>query len=125
MRIILIGPVLVGLLLLAAPRAVAWGDVGHLTVAKLAWDQLDKDQREAAFQTLMSLPHLQRFLDTHPQPNEVGNKEWLFLIAADWPDWLKVFKKAAKTGDADGADIFKEHVENWHFFDIPYVFPDK
>jgi hypothetical protein len=125
MRSIVIGAAVVGFVLTPAPRADAWGDVGHRTVAKLAWDQLDKGQRLAAYQTLLKLPHLQRFLDTHPKPKDVGDQEWLFLIAADWPDWLKNFKNAAKKKDAEGVEIFKQHVENWHFLDIPYVFPDK
>lgn len=120
MRRFLIGAAIAALVLplLPAPRAEAWGDVGHLTVAKLAWDQLNKGQRLAAYQTLLKLPHLQKFLETHPKPKQVGDQEWLFLIAADWPDWLKDFKKAAKMGDAEAIDILKEHVEDWHFLDI-------
>jgi hypothetical protein len=126
MRLIAIGTVVAGFLLASVSQVKAWGDVGHMTVAKLAWDQLNMKQRMAAYQTLQKLPSLERFLEAHPKPANVSDQEWLFLIAADWPDWLKDFKFAAKKGDTEGANLYQTyHVEDYHFFDIAYIFPDK
>jgi hypothetical protein len=122
MRIVVIAMGLVGCIGAIPARGYGWGEVGHMTVAKLAWPQLDKSQRKSAYETLQQLPHLKRFLAEHPRPDGVGEEEWLFLIAADWPDWVKGFKTAAKKGDKDGMEIFKDHIENWHFFDIPFEF---
>jgi hypothetical protein len=59
----------------------------------------------------------------------VNEKEWLFVISASWPDWIKEFKNAGgKNGpplDDVAKDLKAEHVEGYHFIDVPYFFPSK
>ena len=55
------------LVLLPPPRAAAWGEVGHATVAKLAWDRMTDGQKLKAAALLKSHPHYKLFLAANRQ----------------------------------------------------------
>src|SRR4051794_22514834 len=78
---------LAGLLAAARPTP-AWNAVGHMTVAKVAYDDLGKDERKAAHQVLMRHPHYDTYL-TKKRPDSVPAEEWVFLRAATWPDYVR------------------------------------
>jgi len=86
-----------GLLILLAQLfttwpAHAWNNVGHRTIAELAWRQMDDDERRAASELLRQHPHYQQYLAADV-PAGVGTNEWVFLTAAVWPDWVRPAKK--------------------------------
>jgi hypothetical protein len=108
------------LLLLSAPRAQAWNNTGHMTVAKLAWEQLDANQRKTAFAILTQLPFYDKFMSERPRPEQVSEMEWVFLNAATWPDWLRDFALKPK-GHRPDPDIYKHHVGPRHFINLPVI----
>jgi hypothetical protein len=75
---------------LVAP-AKAWNNVGHRTIAELAWRQMDKDERGAATELLKQHPHYNAFLAADV-PSGAETNEWVFLTAAIWPDWIRPSK---------------------------------
>jgi hypothetical protein len=94
-------------LLLATP-ALAFNNAGHMAVAKIAYDQLQPEQREAIHAILQQHPHYQEFLAAD-RPPDVSQQEWSFLRAAIWADWVR-----------------NHHAEEfgrgpWHYIDFPYT----
>jgi hypothetical protein len=104
----------------AQPRAEAWNGVGHMTVAKLAWDRLEPGQREAAQQLLLLHPHLNEFFRKQLRPAEVSEHEWFFLIAATWPDWLRGYANSKRPEDQA---IGKYHKGPRHYINLPLIHP--
>lgn len=66
----------------------AWNDVGHRTVAELAWRQMSAAQRRAATELLEQHPHYKEML-TADLPKGISKDDWAFLSAAVWPDWVR------------------------------------
>lgn len=90
-------PVHFGLLILLAQlfttcAAHAWNNVGHRTIAELAWRQMNDDERRAASELLRQHPHYEQYLAADV-PAGVSPDEWVFLTAAIWPDWVRPAKK--------------------------------
>lgn len=79
------------ILTLLALRVEAWNDVGHQAVAELAWRQLSKKERQAASDLLKHHPHYDTLLASRV-PAGVATHEWVFLMAAVWPDMVKQSK---------------------------------
>src|SRR4051794_29028836 len=68
--------------LCTADRAAAWNSVGHMVVAKLAYDQLDAKRQLALSKLLRTHPHYQMFLAAG-RPAEIDNEvEWVMLRSA-------------------------------------------
>jgi hypothetical protein len=110
-----------GIILLAAPPAPAWNELGHLVVAKLAWEQLEARQQDAAYETLQQLPYFDRFMSERARPEGVSAKEWAFINASTWPDWLRDF---TKTGKRYSAEISKFHVGPRHYINLSIAAPE-
>jgi hypothetical protein len=95
-----------------------------MTVAKLAWEQLNARQRLAAYETLQSLPYLQKFMAERPLPEALSGKggemEWTFLNAATWPDWLRDFAPPP-FGRRPDPDIYQYHHGPWHYINFPVI----
>jgi hypothetical protein len=72
--------------------ARAWNNVGHRTVAELAWRRMSAEQRSAASELLRHHPHYNEMLAVDI-PKGVNSDEWVFLSAAVWPDWVRPAKK--------------------------------
>jgi S1/P1 Nuclease len=105
---------------LAPLRADAWNAVGHMTVAKLAWDRLDAGQRDTAYQLLLQHPHLNEYFRKQTRPAEVPEAEWFFLHASTWADWLRGYASSKRPEDAA---IGKFHKGPRHYINLPLVHP--
>jgi hypothetical protein len=106
---------LVGLLVLPATPATAWNELGHMVVAKLAWERLDARQKEATYATLQHLPYFEKFMSERARPAGYSAAEWAFLNASTWPDWLRDF---TKTGTRPDADISQYHIGPRHYINL-------
>jgi hypothetical protein len=103
---------------LAPARAHAWNATGHMTIAKLAWEQMDAGQREAAYQLLQQHPHKKQFFDAQPRPKGVGEAEWYFVQASTWADWLRGFQRSKRPEDMA---IAAYHKGPRHYINLPIV----
>jgi hypothetical protein len=109
---------LAALLALVLPgQAGAWNSLGHMIVAKLAYDELSDGQRAALFKLLQTHPHYTQHLAAH-RPEDVGEVEWAVLRAAVWSDWIR-----PREGDRRGSEVTKFHRSEDHYINIPIVEP--
>jgi hypothetical protein len=99
-------------------RAEAWNANGHMTIGRLAWDQMDARQREAAYKLLLEHPHSKEFFDAHPRPKEVSQAEWYFIIAGTWPDWLRGYTRSKRPEDMA---IAAHHKGPRHYINLPLI----
>jgi hypothetical protein len=76
----------------ATPPAGAWHDRGHMTVALIAYRQLDDGQKKKVQSILKGHPHFGEFLSAS-RPADAPRDEWAVMRAAVWPDWVKQHHK--------------------------------
>src|SRR5262245_52467375 len=95
-----------GLILRAVP-AKAFNELGHYLSAKLAYDQLTEPQRDTVHAVLKSHPHYQEYL-VASLPAGVSEREWSFLRAAAWADWIRSRHRE------------QFHKSEWHYINFPY-----
>src|SRR5438874_6486103 len=72
-------------------RSVAWDSKAHMTVAEIAWQNLDEEKRTAVSIILAKHPHKTAglfFVDAQT-PADIDKDERNFLLAATWPDWVR------------------------------------
>lgn len=107
-----------------APRAAAWNNTGHKTVALLAYrdPKLSDGQRARIVAILKEHPHIDRFLLTD-RPADVDMGEWIVVQAATWPDWVRPRRPPFQTPRPDEAEINKFHLGDWHFLNTPFFLP--
>src|SRR4029079_16607161 len=98
----------------------AWNAAGHMTVAKLAWDQLDAKDRQTLSNLLKEHPHCEKFFLACGTPKDVPDADYRFALASTWPDWLRGF---AKANDAEGKKIYLFHKGPRHYINWPFVHP--
>jgi hypothetical protein len=109
---------LAGLIVLALPRtAPAWNSVGHMAIAKLAYDQLADADKLRAYELLKRHPHFELFLAAG-RPAGVEEPEWVFMRAAVWPDWVRPRDK-----DPRGPAVTKYHRSEDHYVNVPFIDP--
>src|SRR5439155_25380216 len=120
MRMVFIG--LLTALFLCPARAHGWNDTGHMTVALIAWRQLDKAQQQRVSAILKSHPHYQLYLAGNHPPG-VSDDEWAFLRAATWPDFVRPARPGSNAELFKGPEITRYHQGPWHYVDIPWVPP--
>jgi hypothetical protein len=101
-----------GLIATARP-APAWNAVGHMTVAKIAYDDLCEVDRKKVHALLTHHPHYETYL-TKNRPGAVPLEEWVFLRAATWPDYVRGPLKPEKPDPA----IVRYHRPDDHFADL-------
>jgi hypothetical protein len=106
---------LVGALFLWSGRASAWNSHGHMTVAKIAYDQLSDSEKLKIHKILKQHPHYEKLLLVG-KPRNVAEQEWVFLKAATWPDLVR-------PGGRKPREITQYHREGWHFLDKPFINP--
>lgn len=99
----------IALLLFPAP-VWAWNNLGHKTVAEIAWRQLDPATRASIVDILRRHPRFDKDFATKMDDKSLdGTKaaedHWIFLQAATWPDEIR------KVKDFD-------HPE-WHYISLP------
>ena len=104
--------------------AAAWNDTGHMTIALIAYRQLDQSQRQQVAQILKAHPHYQIYLSAN-RPDGVSEDEWAFVRAAAWPDFVRPSRPGASTNPElfKGPEITRYHQGPWHYMDIPFVPP--
>lgn len=124
--------VLICLLGVAVPL-FAWNNLGHMTVAYVAYQQLNPATRVRVNNLLKLNPDYHNWLAQIPPGTSAANRQMmLFMIAATWPDQIK--SEPAYTDDGtqggnrpDGATSVQNigytdhlHHKYWHFVDTPF-----
>ena len=109
---------LAALLVLPCPPAFAWNSVGHMAVARLAYERLDDGRKARAVKLLQQHPHYDVFLAKN-RPAGVDPGEWAFLRASTWPDWVR----ARKPVDPRGEEVTRYNLPADHYVNEPYVLP--
>ncbi|MBY0523526.1 MAG: S1/P1 nuclease [Gemmataceae bacterium] len=113
---------LVAMLAFVPVQALAWSGPGHMTVVKLAWDGLDRGQRDAISQALRQHPHWKEFFleRRKDKPDGIAEDEWDFLVASTWADWLRGYTQSQTP---EGKAIAKYHRGKQHYINKPFVLP--
>lgn len=107
-----------GLVVTCGGSAWAWNDLGHITVAQIAFRQLSASERQAVVQILSQHPHIDTYFKK-PAGLDIPDDEWLFLRAATWCDYVR----PPKGFDRDlipTHSIYKFHRGPWHYINYPY-----
>lgn len=105
-------------LLVFSPTAWAWNDLGHITVAQIAYRQMSGDERLAVVAILKHHPHFGTYFQK-PAGLEIPEDEWLFLRAATWCDFVRPprnFDRSQQQTDP----IYKFHRGPWHYINYPF-----
>jgi hypothetical protein len=129
MRKRLVAMTLVGLAWILPNPAGAWHRGGHMTVARIAWLQMNDQpaMQEQITAILDSHPHRDLYLLAE-KPAGATKDEWMFLRAATWPDWVRdpvAPKGQPKLTPQEREDIIVGHSRpDWHFVNLPYIHPD-
>jgi hypothetical protein len=109
---------------LTAPAARAWNDTGHMTVAMIAWRQLNDRQRQQVAEILRQHPHYRRYL-TADVPSGMAEDEWAFLMGSIWSDWVRPARPGREQETFKGPEITRYNRGEWHWINIPWVPPDE
>lgn len=103
---------------LAADRTDAWNAIGHMTVAKIAYDELDAKTKLALYKLLKEHPHYKDHLAAS-KPADIENEvQWVIVRAAVWADWVR----GSKMG-SNGIDIKTYDRPEQHYVNIPLIDP--
>jgi len=126
MRLLVTSLTLLTLWSAAAPRASAWHNAGHMTIARIAYLELSEAQKIHIARILKAHPHYARFLAAEC-PAGVAENEWAFMRAAVWPDWVRPdwprFMK--ENPRADGEEVSRKYNRGpWHYINLPFVLPE-
>lgn len=106
------------ILAVATDAAWAWNAVGHMTVAKIACDDLGAKHQLALYNLLKQHPHFKDHLSAS-RPAEIESEvQWVILRSSVWPDWIRGTKK-----DGQGAAINRYHRGEEHYVNIPLIDP--
>lgn len=97
---------------------LAWNDVGHMTVARIAYDRLTDGERAAVIEILRHHPHLHEVL-LKDRPPHVPEGEWIFVHAATWPDHVRP-PRTASHEPIMSHSIYRFHHATWHYANFPY-----
>lgn len=76
-------------------EAKAWNDTGHMTVALIAYREVDESVQKKLQEVLKKHPHYAEFL-TKSIPASANKDEWVVMKAATWPDWVKSQRREVK-----------------------------
>jgi hypothetical protein len=97
---------------------LAWNDLGHMVVARIAYDQLNDQERAAVVAILRHHPHLNELLLKNRPPNATEN-EWIFLRAATWPDNIRPPRNGSRE-PVSSHSIYRFHHATWHYANFEY-----
>ena len=98
---------------LSAGSANAWNDVGHMAVARIAYEKLTDGERSAIVAILQHHPHLRELL-LKDRPPEATKAEWIFLKAATWPDNVRP-PRDHERAPVSVHPVYRFHHPAWHF----------
>jgi hypothetical protein len=106
-------------ILLAAGTGQAWGwnSIGHMAIAKLAYEQMSDGDKAKLFTILKSHPHFQLFLAAN-RPDDVSEVEWVIVRSAIWADWIRPRSK-----DSRGHEVTKFNRGEEHYINVPFIDP--
>ena len=96
----------------------AWNDMGHMTVARIAYDRLSDGERSVIVAMLRHHPHLHELL-LKDKPVHASEAEWMFLRAATWPDHVRP-PRVATHEPVSVHPIYKYHHAHWHYVNFEY-----
>jgi hypothetical protein len=102
--------------LLVQGRASAWNSIGHMAVAKLAYDQLDEREQLRLFDMLKTHPHFRQFLAAS-RPDDIDQVQWVLMRSAVWSDWIRPRRKDDRVG------VVKYHRGEDHYINVPLIAP--
>ena len=97
---------------------MAWNDLGHMAVARIAYERLTENERSAIVTILRHHPHLQELL-LKDRPSNATDDEWIFLRAATWPDHVRP-PRTASHEPVKSHPIYKFHHATWHYANFEY-----
>ncbi len=103
------------------PQATfAWNDVGHMTVAEIAWQIMTPETRTQVSAVLKQHPLYKQML-IEGMPAGANEDEYAFLKAATWPDLVR----PSRPGDRQfkDASITRYHHGSWHYADDAIPLP--
>jgi hypothetical protein len=90
----------IGLATLAAViftcQANAWNEKGHYVVCRLAWLQMNDQQRAAVTEILKKHPHYDEYL-AKKKPDGFTTDEWVFMRAGAWAEAIHANEGAIQT----------------------------
>ncbi|MDB5388194.1 MAG: hypothetical protein JWM11_3840, partial [Planctomycetaceae bacterium] len=105
-------------LLVCANEVFAWNDIGHITVARIAFSRMSADERLAVAKILKQHPHYDLYFKK-PAGLDVPEDEYLFMRASTWSDFIRP-PRGMKAEEAQGHPIDKFHRGPWHYVNFPY-----
>ena len=95
-----------------------WNDIGHMTVARIAYDKLTDSERAVIVAILRHHPHLQELL-LRDRPSQASIDEWLFLRAATWPDNVRPPRDHHRE-PVSSHPVYRFHHATWHYVNFEY-----
>lgn len=98
--------------------AWGWNDVGHMTIARIAYERLTDGERIAVMDILRHHPHLHELL-LKDRPKNVSQSEWIFLQAAVWPDKIRPPHDHARA-PIHVHPLYRYHHPSWHYANFEY-----
>src|SRR6516165_1726855 len=121
---------LFGLLLAAPTPATAWHQCGHMTTARIAWQQLNDKERVQIAKILKAHPHYDVYL-TAKRPRDLASEpEWAFVQSTIWADWVRdpnapYLRDLAPRLDAAESKAIQKQFNKpvWHYVDLPFIHP--
>src|SRR5256885_1374953 len=84
--------------------ASAWNDTGHMTVALIAYRQLNDQQRQRVADILRKHPHYELYLSAR-RPPAASEDEWAFLRGATWSDFVRPARPGRGAASAPSAEV--------------------
>src|SRR5512146_323740 len=114
---------------LTSRPALAWNNVGHMTVTYLAYQKLTSAEKARVAVLLKLNPYYDEWLSSIPAGTTEANRDmYVFMMAATWPDQIKG-KTSGYTGTDtpprdepaslnDGYEARQAH-KYWHYINTP------
>ena len=118
MRRLLVFLTLVAMSFQSGQTLLAWNDLGHMVVARIAYEQLSESERASVNGLLRHHPHYHEIL-VKDCPPDAREEEWVFLRAATWPDHVR----PPRTGTREPVHshpIYRFHHPTWHYANFEY-----
>ena len=117
MKRVIVLVVVMAALVCQPSSASAWNAIGHMAVAKLAYDQMDEGDQLRLFKLLKKHPHYKQFLAAS-RPADVNEAEWVVLRASWWSDWIRPRRR-----DSRGPSVTRYSRGEDHYINIPLIEP--
>ena len=106
------------LVLIWTTVAFAWNDIGHITVARIAYSRLTADERKSVDDILKQHPHYDIYFKK-PEMLDVPQDEYAFMRAATWSDFIRP-PRGMLPEEARMHPVHRFHRGPWHYVNFPY-----